>query len=204
MQASSSNETPKLTDLHQSPHSCDASANIVSSQTTPTRSSSAGYVMYIYIYELCLVVRLVDAESVHTTTILHRIIHYVVFSRLHGRKRNVNALMQIETNFGKPRMTEMINELCDMHFYYYRRSNDGKWSFNPDPMLYSLPELYKQLIGEEMNKSHRAESDCFALMRICLAYGIDFIKYVDDNARLFPRYIVPNTIWSREQHFSQL
>ncbi|VDK22744.1 unnamed protein product [Anisakis simplex] len=45
--------------------------------------------------------------------------------------------------------------------------------------------MYKDLINKPL-EAHYAQEDCEALLQVCMAYGQEFIDYVDSKAVPFP------------------
>uniref|UniRef100_A0A914X2S1 Exonuclease domain-containing protein n=1 Tax=Plectus sambesii TaxID=2011161 RepID=A0A914X2S1_9BILA len=84
------------------------------------------------------------------------------------------------------------------HHKLFRRNNSGGWSF--DPLMaqahfktpkFKLQTLYEELVGGTFN-AHRAEDDCWALMKVCLTYGRDFVTYADCFYCQFPEKMNAN------------
>ncbi len=70
--------------------------------------------------------------------------------------------------------------------------NNNSWQFNDQIMKdhfkggqCKLEKLYADLVGTSY-RAHHAEDDCVALMRVTIAYGQDFIGYVDRNSYQLP------------------
>uniref|UniRef100_A0A0N5AX22 Exonuclease domain-containing protein n=1 Tax=Syphacia muris TaxID=451379 RepID=A0A0N5AX22_9BILA len=76
---------------------------------------------------------------------------------------------------------------------FFRRNADGDWQFDNllamqyfhEKNVFRLEEMYRQLTSRDFD-AHHAQDDCEALMQICIAYGQDFLNYVDRHASRFP------------------
>lgn len=75
----------------------------------------------------------------------------------------------------------------------FKRSNEGDWLFNNhfsiayfrEKGAFKLDSMYKQLLSGDYD-AHYARDDCEALLKICIAYGEEFVEYVDTHAVKFP------------------
>uniref|UniRef100_A0A0R3RSB0 Exonuclease domain-containing protein n=1 Tax=Elaeophora elaphi TaxID=1147741 RepID=A0A0R3RSB0_9BILA len=75
----------------------------------------------------------------------------------------------------------------------FKRSNEGDWVFNNhfsvayfhEKGVFKLESMYKQLLNGDYD-AHYAIDDCEALLKICIAYGEEFVEYVDTHAVKFP------------------
>ncbi|VDK72852.1 unnamed protein product [Onchocerca ochengi] len=75
----------------------------------------------------------------------------------------------------------------------FKRSNEGDWMFNNhfsiayfrEKGAFKLESMYKQLLSGDYD-AHYAREDCEALLKICIAYGEEFVEYVDTHAVKFP------------------
>ncbi|EFO23863.2 hypothetical protein LOAG_04618 [Loa loa] len=75
----------------------------------------------------------------------------------------------------------------------FKRSNQGDWVFNNHFSLayfhekgaFKLKSMYKQLLNGDYS-AHYSRDDCEALLKICIAYGEEFVDYVDTHAVKFP------------------
>ncbi|VDN02381.1 unnamed protein product [Thelazia callipaeda] len=84
----------------------------------------------------------------------------------------------------------------------FKRSSKGNWLFNNhfsiayfrEKGAFKLESIYKQakctpsltsVLNDEYD-AHHAVDDCEALLKICIAYGREFIEYVEMNAAKFP------------------
>ncbi|CAG9531039.1 unnamed protein product [Cercopithifilaria johnstoni] len=75
----------------------------------------------------------------------------------------------------------------------FKRSSEGDWVFNNhfsvayfhEKGAFKLESMYKQLLSGDYD-AHFARDDCEALLKICIAYGEEFVEYVDTHAVKFP------------------
>ncbi|KAL3985951.1 hypothetical protein ACH3XW_40760 [Acanthocheilonema viteae] len=75
----------------------------------------------------------------------------------------------------------------------FKRSGEGDWVFNNhfsvayfhEKGAFKLESMYKQLLSDDYD-AHFARNDCEALLKICVAYGEEFVEYVDTHAVKFP------------------
>ncbi|KHN83959.1 hypothetical protein Tcan_04418 [Toxocara canis] len=80
---------------------------------------------------------------------------------------------------------------------FFSRLNDGDWVFDGhvsmqyfrEKGVFKLEQMYKELINGPFD-AHFAQDDCEALLQVCMAYGQEFIDYVDAKAAPFPFDIV--------------
>uniref|UniRef100_A0A914HZH6 26S proteasome regulatory subunit RPN2 C-terminal domain-containing protein n=1 Tax=Globodera rostochiensis TaxID=31243 RepID=A0A914HZH6_GLORO len=76
---------------------------------------------------------------------------------------------------------------------FFESNNRGEWSFNGNHSRrllcgrgkFKLENMFK-MIFSAAQQFHRAQSDCDALLQVCLAYGMDFVKFADRNCSPFP------------------
>ncbi|KAM3716533.1 Breast cancer metastasis-suppressor 1-like protein-A [Dirofilaria immitis] len=74
----------------------------------------------------------------------------------------------------------------------FKRSNEGEWMFNNhfsvsyfrEKGAFKLESMYKQLLNGNYD-AHYARDDCEALLKICMAYGEEFVEYVDSHAMAY-------------------
>ncbi|KAF7631084.1 hypothetical protein Mgra_00008674 [Meloidogyne graminicola] len=77
---------------------------------------------------------------------------------------------------------------------FFERNREGNWDFNSHQAKRessgrgkrTLEALQQRFFIKGLFTSHRAQGDAEALLQCCLAYGEDFISYIDKNKALFP------------------
>uniref|UniRef100_A0A915BF23 Exonuclease domain-containing protein n=1 Tax=Parascaris univalens TaxID=6257 RepID=A0A915BF23_PARUN len=83
---------------------------------------------------------------------------------------------------------------------FFQRLNDGDWVFDGhvsmqyfrEKGVFKLEQMYKELINGPF-EAHFAQDDCEALLQVCMAYGQEFIDYVDAKATSFPYHVIANS-----------
>ncbi|KAL7071077.1 hypothetical protein ACQ4LE_010051 [Meloidogyne hapla] len=77
---------------------------------------------------------------------------------------------------------------------YFGRNREGNWDFNSHQAKRetfgrgkkTLSALQERFFVKGLFSSHRAQGDSEALLQCCLAYGDDFISYMDKHRAVFP------------------
>uniref|UniRef100_A0A915PEC4 Exonuclease domain-containing protein n=1 Tax=Meloidogyne floridensis TaxID=298350 RepID=A0A915PEC4_9BILA len=77
---------------------------------------------------------------------------------------------------------------------YFGRNREGNWDFNSHQAKRetvgrgkrTLLALQERFFVTGLFSSHRAQGDAEALLQCCLAYGDDFLSYMDKNRAAFP------------------
>uniref|UniRef100_A0A914RYT7 DNA-directed DNA polymerase n=1 Tax=Parascaris equorum TaxID=6256 RepID=A0A914RYT7_PAREQ len=110
------------------------------------------------------------------------------------------------------RKCALTKEHLNREVGFYRRLNDGDWVFDGhvsmqyfrEKGVFKLEQMYKevrlsvvftellQLINGPF-EAHFAQDDCEALLQVCMAYGQEFIDYVDAKATSFPYHVIANS-----------
>lgn len=54
--------------------------------------------------------------------------------------------------------------------------------------MFKLPTLYDHIFRQKYD-AHRAQEDAFALLQVCLAYGEQFVKYLEKQAVPLPGFL---------------
>ncbi|KAL3095303.1 hypothetical protein niasHS_007402 [Heterodera schachtii] len=76
---------------------------------------------------------------------------------------------------------------------FFESNNRGEWNFNGNHARrllcgrgnFKLENMFKRFFSIAP-QFHRAQSDCEALLQVCLSYGMDFVKFVDRSCSSFP------------------
>uniref|UniRef100_A0A914M119 Uncharacterized protein n=1 Tax=Meloidogyne incognita TaxID=6306 RepID=A0A914M119_MELIC len=77
---------------------------------------------------------------------------------------------------------------------YFGRNREGNWDFNSHQAKRetvgrgkrTLLALQERFFVNGLFSSHRAQGDAEALLQCCLAYGDDFLSYMDKHRAAFP------------------
>lgn len=83
----------------------------------------------------------------------------------------------------------------------FMKSSQGHWDYNSFAArrelvtrgTFRLDALFTRLFSAPF-KNHRAQADSEALLQVCLAYGLDFLSFVDRNSSAFPACFRKNVV----------
>ena len=78
-----------------------------------------------------------------------------------------------------------FSNLVEREYFFGRKGN------------FKLANMFTELLNESFD-SHRAQADCEALLQVCLAFGKDFLDYIDKNRAEFPLLCGKNAEWTEE------
>lgn len=83
----------------------------------------------------------------------------------------------------------MIEKLVKIVDLAHQRSHGRPYFFC---LIRQLSAKLLQLINGPF-EAHFAQDDCEALLQVCMAYGQEFIDYVDAKAAPFPYHVIANS-----------